>query len=438
MIINRALFDRYFLSGISPVYTNGVETKSQVSVIDDFIDGVSPLANPRIKLVSIDKETARTELKDQAKNHRKVAKHVVNEGAFNIHSMSVRAWAAVLAGAKAKALSNETGDSSTNARFPRVVRADSVSTIGVNQAPYSTAAAWTGLTNLTDSQINILAREIVKENLWRMSFYHRDAKISIIGSPISHAQHGANITTGIIGLTMTVRDLPNNLLGYPAGKLPAPYFGLSQFVNRTLCPHSGAGFRLRAGALQCAIVAADAAGAKLANRSLTGIPDTFIPTTGYTYSSLPSPNPSPTGLRNGQGVNPLVNGSADQIELRLGTIPFPTQNYADVKLGAPTSLLQSDILSAIGNSLTVRSDTFTIRAYGDVSDKPGGPASGTCWIEAVVQRLPDFIDNSQEADMAVSDSSNGLGNNPNLLPVNINLGRRFVITSLRILKPNEL
>jgi hypothetical protein len=56
----------------------------------------------------------------------------------------------------------------------------------------------------------------------------------------------------------------------------------------------------------------------------------------------------------------------------------------------------------------------------------------------VVQRLPDFIDNSQEADMAVSDSSNGLGHNPNLLPVNINLGRRFVITSLRILKPNEL
>jgi hypothetical protein len=107
-------------------------------------------------------------------------------------------------------------------------------------------------------------------------------------------------------------------------------------------------------------------------------------------------------------------------------------------LGAPTSLLQSDILAAIGNSLTVRSDTFTIRAYGDVSDKAGGPAAGTCWIEAVVQRLPEFMDTSQESDTMVSSTVNGLGHNANLLPVNINLGRRFVIISTRILKPSEL
>ena len=443
MIINRALFDRFFLSGISPEYSNGLMTKSQASVIDDFIDGKSSLSNPRIKLVTNDKETARTELKNQKINHRKVAKYIVNDGAFNIHSMSVRAWAAILAGAKAKALNNETGDSSINARFPRAVRNDTVNTSGVNQASYSTAAAWTGLTNLTDNQINLLAREIVKENIWRMSFYHRDAKIAIIGSPLGHAQHGTGIATGVVGLTMTVRDLPSNRLGYPAGKLPAPYFGLSQFVNRSLCPHSGAGFRLRSGALQNAIVAADAIGAKLANRSNNGIPDKFIPTTGYSYSNSPfGPNPSPTGLRRGMS-NPLlqppeVEGSSQQIELRLGTIPFSSQNYADVKLGAPTSLLQSDILAAIGNSLTVRSDTFTIRAYGDVSDKAGGQATGSCWIEAVVQRLPEFIDNSQNADTAVSSPSNGLGHNPNLLPVNVNLGRRFVIISMRLLKPNEL
>ena len=132
--------------------------------------------------------------------------------------------------------------------------------------------------------------------------------------------------------------------------------------------------------------------------------------------------------------------------LPLGTLPpsYPATNYADVKLGAPTSLLQSDILAAIGNSLTIRSDTFTIRAYGDVSDKAGSPAAGACWIEAVVQRLPDFIDSSQDADFAVNGNdapspyTSALGHNPNLLPVNINLGRRFVIVSMRILKPNEL
>ncbi|NBX02375.1 hypothetical protein EBR11_07615 [bacterium] len=154
----------------------------------------------------------------------------------------------------------------------------------------------------------------------------------------------------------------------------------------------------------------------------------------------------PPSVRQGTGLTPTVNGTANQIILPLGTVApsYTSTNYADVKLGAPTALLQSDILAAIGNSLTIRSDTFTIRAYGDVSDKAGSPAAGACWIEAVVQRLPDFIDPSQDADFAVNGNdapspyTSALGHNPNLLPVNINLGRRFVIVSMRILKPNEL
>ncbi|NBV37995.1 MAG: hypothetical protein EBS00_00245 [Verrucomicrobia bacterium] len=427
VIINRALFDKFFLSSISPVYTNGVETKSQASVIDDFIDGVSPLANPRIKLVSIDKETARTELKDQTKNHRKVAKHIANEGAFNIHSMSVRAWAAVLAGAKAKALSNETGDSSTNARFPRVVRADSVSTSGVNQAPYSNASAWTGLTNLTDNQIKLLARSIVRENMWRMSYSHRDSIFGIIGSALGHGAH-RNGTFG--GTLVTIRDLPT--YNAPSGILASPFLGLSQFVNRNFCDNPEV--RIRCGALQSAITGADKDGAQLTNRNATGIPDTVLDFNGTTYSV----KPPPPFVRDGQGV--YNRRASNNLYYEAGPITWGTgvQNYADVKLGAPTSLLQSDILAAIGTSLTTRSDTFTIRAYGDVSDKPGGPAAGTCWVEAVVQRLPEFIDNSQASDTAVGNSTNSFGHNTSLLPVNINLGRRFVIVSMRILKPNEL
>jgi len=455
MMINRALFDRYFLSSIGPVFSNGNEIKSMAdgppNVIDDFIDGISPLANPRIKLVTTNKETARTELKDQKKNHRKVAKHIVNEGAFNIHSMSVRAWAAILAGAKARALSNESGDLSSNARFPRAVRGDNVSASGVNQAPYNTNAAWTGLTNLTDNQLSILAREIVKENLWRMSYYHRDASIGLTGDPLSHRMHGT-------GTGVTIRDLPAGSANTPPGKLPCPYLGLSQFINRNLCPHLGGGIRYRCGALQSAIIAADVAGAKLSNRSSDGSPDTILNHVGNTYKfsdSLPPSAPPntntnylvpPPSVRQGTGITPTVNGTANQIILPLGTVApsYTSTNYADVKLGAPTALLQSDILAAIGNSLTIRSDTFTIRAYGDVSDKAGSPAAGACWIEAVVQRLPDFIDPSQDADFAVNGNdapspyTSALGHNPNLLPVNINLGRRFVIVSMRILKPNEL
>ncbi len=461
MMINRALFDRYFLSSIGPVFINGIQTKNQNTVIDDFVDGINPLANPRIKLVARDKELARTELKDTTKNHRKVAKHIINNGAFNIHSMSVKAWASILAGTKAKALSNETGDSSSNARFPRAVRGDNVNASGVNQARYNTQAAWTGLTNLNDTQVSILAREIVKENLWRMSYYHRDAVIGLTGTAFGHNMHGT-------GTGVTIRDLASGSPNTPPGKLPCPYLGLSQFVNRNLCPHVGGGIRYRCGALQSAIIAADANSAKLSNRKINvaaaedGLPEIVLNHIGNTYTapnSLPA-SPiinsglytypaylvPPPSVRRGTGLNPTVNGSADQIMLALGSVDpsYKATNYADVKISSPTSLLQSDILAAIGNSLTIRSDTFTIRAYGDVSDKAGSPAAGTCWIEAVVQRIPDFMDSSQDSDTAVNadavanPNGSGLGHNPNLLPVNINLGRRFVIISMRILKPNEL
>jgi hypothetical protein len=237
---------------------------------------------------------------------------------------------------------------------------------------------------------------------------------------------------------VTIRDLPVADLDNPYGKLPCAYLGLSQFVNRFHCQLSTNGWGYRSGAIQNAIAVADSQGAGLMNRAANGKPDLQLDLAGTTYTI----KPPPPMVRDGQSSI----GSRDQIILSLAntnptalSLQTPTQmNYADVKIGAPTSLLQSDILAAIGNSLTVRSDTFTIRAYGDVSDKAGGPATGTCWIEAVVQRVPDFIDNSQDATTAVSSPTNGLAHNPNLLPVNINLGRRFIVLSCRFLKPNEL
>ena len=443
MIINKALFDRFFLSGISPIYVNGTMTKSQNSVIDDFIDGVSSLPNPRIKLVTNNKETARSELKNQKTNHRKVAKYVVNEGAFNIHSMSPKAWAAVLGGAKAKALSNETGDSTSNARFNRIVRGDTVNAGSINQASYNTAPAWTGLTNLNDDQIKYLAREIVRENMWRMSYYHRDDRLPLLGSTV--LSHGAHMNSSATSPGVTIRDIPKVIwMDMPAAKLPCPYLGLSQFVNRQLCDSQNGSVRSRCGAIQSAITATDRIGGNLMNRggnlstAAASLPNKTLNLTGTSYTIT---RPPPPLVRDGAAPGMRRNVMNLYFDATTPTTGSGiTTNYADVKLGAPTSLLQSDVLAAIGNSLTIRSDTFVIRAYGDVSDKAGSPAAGTCWIEAVVQRLPDFIDASQDqdSDTAVSSPTNALGHNPNLLPVNINLGRRFVIISTRILKPNEL
>ena len=61
--------------------------------------------------------------------------------------------------------------------------------------------------------------------------------------------------------------------------------------------------------------------------------------------------------------------------------------------GAPGFLMQADIISTMSNSMTVRSDTFRIRAYGESRSK-SGQTLATAYCEAIVQRTPDYLDTS--------------------------------------------
>ena len=76
--------------------------------------------------------------------------------------------------------------------------------------------------------------------------------------------------------------------------------------------------------------------------------------------------------------------------------------------------------------LTVRSDTFTIRSYGASKDH-SGKILAEVWAEAVVQRLPEFVDASEKAYTDIDE----------LNEVNKVFGRRFRIISFRYL-PNEI
>lgn len=100
-------------------------------------------------------------------------------------------------------------------------------------------------------------------------------------------------------------------------------------------------------------------------------------------------------------------------------------NRTHAAMGAPGNLLQVDLLQALGASLATRSDTFTIRAYGETVGADGNPAS--CLLEAVVQRLPAFVNDLDPAELAAKD----------LRTENKLFGRRFKVISLRWLKPNE-
>ncbi|MGJ8672844.1 hypothetical protein [Rubritalea sp.] len=113
--------------------------------------------------------------------------------------------------------------------------------------------------------------------------------------------------------------------------------------------------------------------------------------------------------------------------------------------GAPATLTQADILQSIGHLLSARSDTFTIRAYGEYRNAKGKILS-TAYCEAIVQRFPEYYDNRNSSDIPPNKWQLGTekplkGNwtkNQELNELNYKLGRRYKIIRFRWLHPNEI
>jgi hypothetical protein len=93
--------------------------------------------------------------------------------------------------------------------------------------------------------------------------------------------------------------------------------------------------------------------------------------------------------------------------------------------GAPGEITQGDVLSAIGSFISVRSDTFRIRSYGDARDTTG-KITARAYCEAVVQRIPEYLDPAESADAKP------------VLPSNVLFGRQFKIVSFRWLTQAEI
>lgn len=176
-------------------------------------------------------------------------------------------------------------------------------------------------------------------------------------------------------------------------KLRGPFLSMSDFVNRRLDGSNTALSKL--GALQAAIDDPDVS----INAHFRNTPERTIG--GRTGSNVDS------------SVFDFPNAVAASDPIAYGSNP-----YVD----------QSEILQNIGNQLTVRGDTFVIRAYGDALDQDGN-VQARAWCEAEVQRTPEYLDASDEPheDMDKPLSS-----------VNQRFGRKFVITQFRWLSPNEL
>ena len=60
--------------------------------------------------------------------------------------------------------------------------------------------------------------------------------------------------------------------------------------------------------------------------------------------------------------------------------------------GVPGWLMQQDLVQCFSPVMTVRSDTFVVRCYGEADNQVTGATEGRAWCEAVVQRVPDYVD----------------------------------------------
>ncbi len=172
-------------------------------------------------------------------------------------------------------------------------------------------------------------------------------------------------------------------------KTRGPFLSLSDFVNRRLADDA-TGLR---GALQAAIDAANI------NNGVTTAPFTN------------------QGLSSGTG-SPIADDAHRQPNLIAGF---------------PGWLLQGDLLQPLAPVLGSRSDTFLIRAYGDTINPVTGDCEGRAWCEAVVQRLPDYVEPRNGT------TGNDPEDGPALLSVtNANFGRKFVVSSFRWLTPEDI
>lgn len=169
-------------------------------------------------------------------------------------------------------------------------------------------------------------------------------------------------------------------------KLRGPFLSMSEFVNRRL--ESSSDFSQK-GAVQAAIDKTQI------NKVMEGNADPIQPSDVANY-----------GWKNAQAVDDTTGA------------------------GAPGEITQGDVLSVIGSFVNVRSDTFRIRSYGEALDTKGN-VTARAWCEAVVQRLPDYLNPQDTPDKVSSDTGK-------LADDNLNFGRRIEIIGFRWMHPEEV
>jgi len=194
-------------------------------------------------------------------------------------------------------------------------------------------------------------------------------------------------------------------------RLRGPFVSLADFVNRRLVdtPSTTNSDERLKGVLQAAI-------------------DATAQTTASSFAANDTSGSSYWNLAHRVNSLPFGDHSKYSLQAARGDlVSVPEGAYRRNAAFAPKFLTQADVLTTIGAGLTARSDTFTIRTYGEVVNPATDEITSRAWCEAVVQRLPEYVEdnvNAWDSPAPGSDSQT--------------FGRKFKIISFRWLTPSDI
>jgi hypothetical protein len=395
-LLNAAFWDSYFFSSIpTGASSSGQPNNPRLK----FRAGVTPTKTNlgvAANTASVtDPATARPYPKELAP-----ARYLMIDGAFNINSTSIEAWKALLTGLRKRVVGPVDSQVATKpTAFPLSIKqpfdSEQAETMDNPAAP-DYFGSHGGFRRLTDQQIEALATNIVLEVRAR--------------GPFLSLAHLIN-RTGLDGTVSSTLALLN-----------------TAEINDT---------RTLAGPLQMAI---ERAGLN------SGFPSKPLSSTNIKSGAQATTSDFALGVwtkgyANGSGTTVTINQLyADPLPSGVttdGALVNSTVNFAMATLnrstGIPGWLTQADLLQALGPTIAARSDTFVIRAYGDVLDPVNSTTAapivqGRAWCEAVVQRLPEYSDSTELPALHPSKAN----------AVNRTFGRKFRIVSFRWLTPADI
>ena len=304
-LLNDALWDGYYFSSAAE---DGGQLGKEFT---DFLKNQKNLANRNLMAYTTrDSEGLTEELNSLTaeKRSEEIGRHLMQRGVFNVNSISVEAWKALLYRLKNQEVSGVGGKFKSNdgrAPVPRFLPSlggdaeDGEAQFVGNSGEELTTSASAGFRSMSDEQIERLAEAIVEE--------------------------------------IKLRGRTDQ----------APNLSLAEFVNRRL--GEGGGLQVKKGILETALEKS--------------------------------------------GINELVYDGNNAVEVEREELeelelPNPEALVGNSSEGASGTITQGDLLSALGATMTVRGDTFKVRAYGAAkTDK--GKVLARAWCEAVVQRTPE-------------------------------------------------